>query len=63
MTVRIFDLGGRLVRDLKSSGNAGSNTLTWDTTNKHGQQVGSGVYIYKIESGGNKLVDKLAVVR
>ncbi len=64
VTLRIFDVGGRLVKELKESGAAGSNTtLMWDTTNKNGQRVGSGVYIYILESGGNKLVDKLAVVR
>lgn len=63
VSIRIFDVGGRLVRELKASSTVGPNTLTWDTTNKNGQKVGSGVYIYRIESGGNKMVDKLAVVR
>ena len=63
VNLKIFDVGGRLVRELKASGTAGSNTVTWDTTNKNGQKVGSGVYIYRIESGGNKLIDKVEVVR
>jgi len=63
VSIKIFDVGGRLVRELKASGAAGSNTLTWDTTNRHGQKVGSGVYIYRLEAGGNRLIDKLAVVR
>ncbi|MBI4180207.1 VCBS repeat-containing protein, partial [bacterium] len=63
VSLKIFDMGGKLVKELKGSGVAGSNTLTWDTTNKHGQKLGSGVYIYKLESGGTTLVDKLAIVR
>ena len=61
--IKIFDASGRLVRELTGTGAAGANTVVWDTTNRHGQKVGSGVYIYKIESGGDKLVDKLAIVR
>ena len=30
---------------------------------KYGQKVGSGVYIYILESAGNKLIYKLAIVR
>jgi len=61
--LKIFDVGGKLVKELAATGAAGSNTVTWDTTNKHGQKLGSGVYIYILQSGGTKLVDKLAVVR
>ena len=63
VTLKIYDVGGRLVRELAGSGMGGSNTIPWDTANKHGQNVGSGVYLYILQSGGNKLVDKLAVVR
>ncbi len=63
VTLRIFDVGGRLVREFRQTGNPGSNTLTWDTTNKQGQRIGSGVYIYILQSGSSKLVDKLGVVR
>lgn len=57
-------MGGRLIKDLTESGQAGSNTtLKWDSTNKLGQKVGSGVYIYILEGSGARLVDKLAVVR
>ena len=63
VALKIFDVGGKLVKELASTGSAGSNNLTWDTTNKHGQKLGSGVYIYILQSGGTKLVDKLALVR
>ena len=64
VTLKIYDVAGRLIRELAEPGKAGLNmTLKWDTTNKHGQKVGSGVYIYILESSGNKLIDKLAIVR
>jgi len=61
--IKIFDVGGKLIREIKSTGAAGSNTSVWDITNTHGQKLASGVYLYILESGGNKLVDKLAIVR
>ena len=64
VTLKIYDVGGRLVKELKEAGAPGTNsTLKWDTTDRHGQRVGSGVYIYILEIGGAKFVDKLAIVR
>ncbi|MBI4179534.1 right-handed parallel beta-helix repeat-containing protein [bacterium] len=63
VTLRIFDVGGKYVKELKQSGVAGSNTMLWDTTNRYGQRLGSGVYIYILQSGSTRLVDKLAIVR
>ena len=63
VTLKIFDVGGKLVKEQKATGAAGANTLTWDTTNKRGQKLGSGVYIYILEGAGNKLIDKLAIIR
>ncbi|MBI4178392.1 T9SS type A sorting domain-containing protein, partial [bacterium] len=63
VTIRIFDVGGRLVRQIETTGFLGSNLTQWDTTDRHGQRLGSGVYIYIIQSSGTKLVDKLAIVR
>jgi hypothetical protein len=64
VTLKIFDVGGKLVKELSENGKLGSNTtLKWDGTNKHGQKVGSGVYIYIMEGAGTKLIDKLAIIR
>jgi len=57
--LRIFDMGGRMVKELSGS----ASPIPWDTTNRSGQKVGSGVYLYQLESDGSKLTDKLAVVR
>lgn len=57
--IKIFDVGGGLVKELTGT----TSPIPWDTTNRFGQKVGSGVYIYILESSGNKLVDKLAIVR
>ncbi|MBI4178335.1 T9SS type A sorting domain-containing protein [bacterium] len=61
VSLKIFDVGGRLVKELAAD--AAAQKIEWDCANKHGQRLGSGVYIYILESGGDKLVDKLAIVR
>ncbi|OGH58452.1 MAG: hypothetical protein A3G34_08255 [Candidatus Lindowbacteria bacterium RIFCSPLOWO2_12_FULL_62_27] len=57
--ITIFDVGGRMVRELSGT----ASPILWDTTNRFGQKVASGVYIYIVEASGARMVDKLAVVR
>lgn len=64
VTLKIYDVGGRLVKELRETGAPGSNTtLEWDGTNRNGQKAGSGVYIYILEGDGGRLTDKLAIIR
>lgn len=64
VSLKIYDVSGRLVNVLKESGLPGVNAgLKWDTTNKNGQKVGSGIYIFILETGGRKIVDKIGIVR
>ena len=57
--IKIFDVGGRLVRELTGS----VSPIPWDTTNRFGQKLGSGVYLYIVEGSGARLVDRVAIVR
>ncbi len=53
--VRIYDVGGRLVRSL--GGNimaAGPNTLDWRGTDRNGASVVSGLYFYKLFVDGQE---------
>lgn len=50
---RIWDLRGRLIRDLGArQGVRGSNAVAWDGCNDGGARVAAGVYIGQIEAGG-----------
>jgi hypothetical protein len=50
--VRIYDLGGRLVRTLHDGiVGAGTTSLTWDGRDSHGRRVGSGVYFVRATDG------------
>lgn len=58
--VRVFTLHGEEVFD-QSANNSG--IVTWRAQNKIGRNVASGLYLAVIESGGEKKIVKLAVVR
>jgi hypothetical protein len=52
VNIRIFDITGAQVRSTLSTG--GSNIYYWDGTDDSGRVVKSGVYIYQIETAGQK---------
>jgi hypothetical protein len=61
ITIRIFTLNGDLVR--KISTDAGDGQIEWDVDNEDGEPVKSGVYLFLLESGGQKKRGKLLVLR
>jgi flagellar hook assembly protein FlgD len=57
LEVNIYDLNGRLIRNL-FKGEAGQwENLTWDGTNGQGTKVISGTYLLK----ANEMIEKVAV--
>ena len=49
VTLRIFDVGGRLVRTLVNGNEGpGEKAVTWDGQDARGQPVASGVYFYQM---------------
>jgi Ca2+-binding EF-hand superfamily protein len=65
VTIRIFDVKGRLVRTLASreAMRQGSNTIRWDARSQQGSPVSNGVYWIRVEAFGTKATQKVAVVR
>ncbi|MGE5316133.1 MAG: hypothetical protein ACM3Q4_15675 [Acidobacteriota bacterium] len=61
-TIRIYTMRGDLVKTIPHDD--GSGIALWNQQTDYGQFVGSGVYIYHIESpGGKTKTGKLAIVR
>lgn len=58
--IEIYDLNGRLARRLQPSG---SFTATWDGRNSNNAYIASGMYYYRIESGGRVFSGRITVVR
>ncbi len=60
----VYDLSGRLVRTLmRGPQRAGMHTLQWDGRDANGQAVASGVYLYRLRSGGQVQVRRMVVLR
>jgi hypothetical protein len=60
----IFDLIGREVAVLvNDSLPAGTNEIRWNGKDNDGNEVSSGLYIYKIESAHGTLADKMLLIR
>jgi len=62
-TLEVFDAAGRRVRSLVSAVlDAGDHTVAWDGTDDRGQRVPSGVYLYRLQSGGTVTGRKMLLV-
>lgn len=63
-TVAVYDLAGRLVRELASGPrSAGSHTVTWDGRDSAGRRVAAGVYLTRVEADGETAVRKVVHLR
>lgn len=60
-TIRIFTVQGVLIRTIEHADLTGGSR--WDLTNENGDKIASGVYLYTLESNGEKIHGKLAVMR
>lgn len=64
VTVRVFDLRGRLIKVLYSGPAVpGEHCLVWDGTDEQGQQVASGVYLCVLQIGDKRLQRKMLLLR
>ncbi|MFZ1947201.1 MAG: M6 family metalloprotease domain-containing protein [bacterium] len=64
VSLAIYDVAGRLVRDLGSTAlDAGNHSLSWDGTDSEGQAAGAGIYFYRLVSEGAVHTGKLSFLR
>jgi flagellar hook assembly protein FlgD len=60
VTLCVFDVAGRRVRELLSTKvTGGVHTVTWDGADDGGLKTGAGVYFYRLEAPDRKLTKKL----
>ena len=60
----VYDVLGNLVKNLVNEQKlVGNNSVNWDSTNKHGQKVSAGVYLYSIESGDFRQTKKMILLK
>lgn len=65
LRLRIFDLAGRELRQIANERivSAGRHRRDWDLSDEQGRAVPSGVYMARLEAGGNALTRRILVVR
>jgi len=64
ITVRIYDLRGRLVREIRRSCPGGhAESVTWDGTDSRGARVAPGGYPLRVTAPGINFRAKLGVLR
>jgi hypothetical protein len=62
VTLRIFDVTGRVVRTLvDDTRSVGDYTETWDGRNDRGEWVGRGVFSYRLEAPGFRSAKKIVI--
>ena len=63
-SLRIYDVRGRLVRDLAAGEiSGGLHELVWDGLSDAGEAVGSGVYLYRVEVGQERFTGTMVMVK
>ncbi|NOX38156.1 MAG: type IX secretion system sortase PorU [Calditrichaeota bacterium] len=67
VTIKIYTITGRLIREITDVAYPGFNKIYWDGRDEVGDVLANGVYLYKIivDDGDNRLekIEKLAIVR
>jgi subtilase family protein/type IX secretion system substrate protein/VCBS repeat protein len=59
--IKIFDINGKLVVDLKEDNNDGG--ISWDMSNNKGNRVAAGIYIFYATNEKETKTGKIAIVR
>jgi hypothetical protein len=63
-TLRVFDVTGRLVTTLADGpAEPGRHAVVWDGTDASGSAVASGVYLYRLESGGDTANGRMVLLK
>ena len=65
VTLRIYDVAGRVVRTLLENDlhSAGTAQIVWDGRTNAGRRAGAGTYFYKLELPGRNLTGKTVLLR
>lgn len=63
LSLQIYDITGRLVRQLDYQTMQQSNHITWDGTDDANRHLPSGIYFLKLQSGDYNATEKLLLIR
>ncbi len=64
VTLKIYNIRGQLVMDYDMGYlGEGIHSQNWNGTNRYGQHMSSGMYFYEINTGSQKIVNKLSLLK
>ena len=64
VSLRVYDLAGRLVRTLVDEvRSAGPHTASWDGRSDAGRSAASGTYVYRLDAGSSVLMKRMTLLR
>ena len=64
VSLRIYDIMGRLVKDFgELHYSTGEHSVTWNGRDEFGLSLTSGVYYYRLEANGQRVVKKMLLVK
>jgi hypothetical protein len=59
----VYDILGRKVRDFRTFYQAGTHIIIWDGRNSAGEEVASGIYLYRMLAGNYRDTKKMLLIR
>lgn len=63
VNLKIYNITGQLIKSFDGYYPPGTHTITWDGTNLNGENVGSGIYFYKLETEKIKQTKKMLLIK
>jgi hypothetical protein len=64
VNISVYNIRGQLVRTLVNETlDAGMHSVVWNGDNNLGRSVGSGIYLYKLETSDNRIVKKMLLMK
>jgi outer membrane protein assembly factor BamB len=57
----IYDITGKLVKQISGSGDAGQNSIIWNASSDN--SVASGIYFYRLDVGGHAATGKITLIK
>jgi hypothetical protein len=62
--IDVYNILGQTVRTLLDEERAaGSHTIVWDGNDQRGNMAASGIYLYRMQTGGTSVVKKMVLIR
>ncbi|MGB2698604.1 MAG: T9SS type A sorting domain-containing protein, partial [Candidatus Zixiibacteriota bacterium] len=63
ISLKLYNIAGQLVKSFEGTYQAGNHTIVWDGTNTRGEEVASGIYLYKLVTGDYTSTKKMVLMK